>query len=142
MTELFTPRLRLREQVERDAEAANVYESDPVVVRYQTHEVRSLEESREYILKGIAAANEVPRSIYDFAIVVRDRSDDRMVGRAGFEIKNLEQKEAMIWYVITPAEQGKGYAVEATARVVRFAFEELGMHRLYADLDPRNDASR
>jgi len=139
---LFTARLELREQVESDAEAANVYESDPVSMRYQTSDVRTLEESRAYIAKGIASAKEEPRSIYDFAIVPREASDDRMIGRAGMEIKSFELQEAMIWYQIAPAAQGKGYATEAAARIVQLAFEELGLHRVYADLDPRNVPSR
>ena len=30
---------------------------------------------------------------------------------------------------------------EATSTLLRFAFEELGLHRVEADVDPRNEAS-
>jgi [ribosomal protein S5]-alanine N-acetyltransferase len=136
--ELTTPRLRLREQELRDAEAANVYESDPASVRYQTFEAMTLEGSRDYIQKAIESARATPRDIYDLAIVPKDRTDDRMIGRAGLKITNREAKEAMIWYVTTQVERNKGYATEASARMIQFGFEELGLHRIFADIDPAN----
>ena len=40
------------------------------------------------------------------------------------------------------ALHGKGYATEAApVCVLDLAFGELGLHRVYAELDPRNDAS-
>lgn len=37
--------------------------------------------------------------------------------------------------------QGSGYAYEAARAVLSLAFGRLGLHRVYAELDPRNEAS-
>ncbi|MGE0597004.1 MAG: GNAT family N-acetyltransferase [Hyphomonadaceae bacterium] len=37
--------------------------------------------------------------------------------------------------------QGRGYAAKAVELIAAHAFEELGMHRLVADVDPDNSAS-
>ena len=52
---LRTERLLLREQTLADAEAAHSYECMPDVVRYTTHDCRSLAESRAVIERSVAA---------------------------------------------------------------------------------------
>ena len=140
--ELTTARLRLREQEPGDAEDANVYESDPDSVRFQNFDVMTLDDSREYIRTAIARANEIPRSTYDLAIVPTESGGARMIGRAGLQITNRELKEAMLWYVVSPTMRNRGFATEACARLLRFGFEELGLHRIFADIDPLNVPSR
>jgi RimJ/RimL family protein N-acetyltransferase len=136
--ELTTSRLYLREMRLEDAEAANEYESDPEVARYQTHGVRSLEESRKYIAEGLVTAACDPRRTYDLAITVRAEKSDRLIGRAGLSFSNVELQEAMIWYVVRPADHGKGYATEAARAMLGFGFEVLKLHRIFADVDPLN----
>lgn len=50
-------------------------------------------------------------------------------------------RRAELGYGIAPAHWRRGYMVEAVGAVLRFAFDELGLHRLEADIDPRNVAS-
>jgi RimJ/RimL family protein N-acetyltransferase len=40
-----------------------------------------------------------------------------------------------------PDFTGRGYASEAARAVLELAFSTLGLHRVFAELDPRNDAS-
>jgi RimJ/RimL family protein N-acetyltransferase len=40
-----------------------------------------------------------------------------------------------------PDAHGKGYATEAAREMLRLGFEQLGLHRIVAECDPRNDAS-
>ena len=136
---LDTERLLLRAFAETDAEAANVYERDAEVVRYASHGVRSLDESRAHIRAILDAARADPRSVYDFAVVRKD--DTRLVGRCGFRITSFEQREAMLWYVLDRACWGRGYIVEAARAVLVFGFDALKIHRFFADIDPRNTAS-
>lgn len=137
--ELRTPRLRLREFVEGDAVFTNAYESDAEVVRYQSHGPQSLDESVARVRSSIAASIESPRVVFDFAVVVH--SEARLVGRCGFKITSIEQREAMLWYVVDRSEWGKGYITEAARAVVQLAFEVVGLHRIFVDVDPRNGAS-
>ena len=43
--------------------------------------------------------------------------------------------------MLSPAHWGKGLATEAVRRVLQFGFERIGLHRVEAELDPRNTAS-
>jgi len=137
--QLETPRLVLREFTVADADAANVYERDPEVVRYASHGVRSLDESRAYIERIVTAASAEPRGVYDFALVRRE--DARLIGRCGFRFTSFEQSEAMLWYALERASWGSGYVVEAARAVIAFGFETVRVHRFFADIDPRNAAS-
>ncbi len=44
-------------------------------------------------------------------------------------------------YALAPEAAGRGYMTEAVARTVRIAFEELALHRVEANVIPRNTRS-
>jgi len=136
---LHTPRLLLREFVESDAAEVNRYEADPAVARYTTLGVRSLADSLEYIRAVIADSRDRSRRIFDFALIQREHG--RLIGRCGMKLSDAEPNEAMLWYVLTRSAWGAGYAVEAARAVLGFGFEELRLHRIFVDVDPRNGAS-
>jgi RimJ/RimL family protein N-acetyltransferase len=137
--QFYTERLILREQVEDDATATHEYERDPTVARYMTWDVRTLEESRAYIRGVVAEQAKEPRLLFDLAVVRRD--DGRLIGRAGLCVRDREQGSGELWYVLHPAAWGRGYAVEAVRALVGHGFGALGLHRIFADCDPRNVAS-
>ena len=137
--ELTTARLLLRELDESDHPITNTWESDAETVRYQSHGVRSLDESRDYIRRVREESAEVPRRLYDLGVV--RRSDGRLVGRAGLHVRNPAEREAVLWYVMHRETWGQGYAPEAAGALLELAFGSLNVHRVYADCDPRNHAS-
>ena len=51
-------------------------------------------------------------------------------------------QSAYVGYWIDEAVAGQGYTPEAVVCVCRFAFEELGLHRLQISIIPRNRSSR
>ncbi|WNG55689.1 GNAT family N-acetyltransferase [Archangium gephyra] len=138
-TPLTTSRLLLREFEEDDWRFTHPYESDPEVVRYQSHDVRAPEESRDYILRVMALACETPRHVYDLAVVLRD--ENRLIGRCGMRINDPELREASLWYILDRSRWGQGYITEAARALMDFGFGTLGLHRMWADCDPRNPGS-
>jgi RimJ/RimL family protein N-acetyltransferase len=44
-------------------------------------------------------------------------------------------------YVLNPALGGRGYATEAARAMLRLGFEDLGLHRIVARIDERNEPS-
>jgi aminoglycoside 6'-N-acetyltransferase len=54
---------------------------------------------------------------------------------------SVENLGAEIGWTLHPDFFGQGYAFEASVAILDFAFGELGLHRVRAELDPRNDAS-
>lgn len=135
---LRTARLLLRELTLADAPAANAYESDPEVVRYQTHGVRSLAESEDYIRRVLAEQAKEPRRLFDLAI---ERIEDkRYIGRVGLSVGS-DGKQAALWYVIDRRAWGYGFASEAARALCTYGFDVLGLHRIWLDTDPRNASS-
>lgn len=51
-------------------------------------------------------------------------------------------QSANVGYWIDQAHAGQGYMPEAVALLLRFAFEQLGLHRVEAAIVPRNTSSR
>ena len=44
-------------------------------------------------------------------------------------------------YIFNPAYHGKGYATEAARAVIKYAFEEMGVHRIVGHCSPDNTPS-
>lgn len=88
------------------------------------------------------AARERERQIgsgYGFGIFV----ERRLVGEITLSsIQRGPFQNATIGYWVDRDEAGHGLAPEATVVVLRFAFEELGLHRVEIAIVPRNQASR
>ena len=76
--------------------------------------------------------------IVTFAIV--DRGTNALLGAIGLTI-NAEHDRAEMGYWLGKPYWGNGYCTEAAAAVLRFAFEELGLNRVYACHLTRNPAS-
>ena len=72
---------------------------------------------------------------------VARRSDDALIGTV--TLFNLDQNNhrAELGYGLDRAQWGKGYMQEALETLLTYAFNDLGLHRLEADVDPRNLAS-
>lgn len=138
--ELVTERLVLREMIAEDWQALYGIEREPAVVRYLTQGVATETSTRAYVDRALAAAREEPRLVYDLAITERS-GGGRLVGRCGLGRKEGEPRVAALWYVLSPSVHGRGYATEAGRAMLGFAFEELGLHRVYGDVDPRNPRS-
>ncbi|MBA9075659.1 GNAT family N-acetyltransferase [Rufibacter quisquiliarum] len=136
--ELSTPRLLLREFQENDWHFTHLYESQESVMRYQTSHVRSSQESRDYLLQCMAEAREDPRTLFDLAVVLK--STNMLIGRVGMKI-DYDAEEAALWYLLNPTYWNKGYTTEAARALIEYGFEELHLHRFWADCDPRNVGS-
>ncbi|MBO4217701.1 MAG: GNAT family N-acetyltransferase [Clostridia bacterium] len=76
---------------------------------------------------------------FDFAITL---PDGKMIGTCGFAHVDRDNNAVEIGYVINPKYQNNGYATEAVALCLDFAFSKLGMHRAYCRILEGNEASR
>lgn len=73
-----------------------------------------------------------------FAIV--RQADQQLLGAVGLSIK-VEHARAEIGYWIGRPYWNQGYATEASAAVVRYGFDALGLNRIFAQHMQRNPAS-
>ncbi len=133
---LATARLVLREFVDDDWAALYAIASLPEVGRYQTTDFLDEDGARQYVQGIMVSACETPRLVFDFVVML----DGVLIGRTGMR-RGADPRMASIWFEIAPVHQGKGYAAEAARGLLVHAFDEIGLHRVSGDCDPRNASS-
>ena len=73
------------------------------------------------------------------AAVLRETGE--LVGDLSLLWASEVHKQGELGFMVHPRHQGRGYATEAARPLLRFAFEELGLHRVVGTLEARNSAS-
>lgn len=69
------------------------------------------------------------------------RETGRVIGDVVLFLRSAEHRGGEAGWVSDPAHSGHGYATEAAHALLHLAFEELGLHRVTARVDSRNEAS-
>lgn len=69
------------------------------------------------------------------------RSDRRVVGAGGFKGPPGDSGEVEVGYSVVQAEEGQGYATEATGALIRWAFTQPGVSAVAAETFPSNAGS-
>ncbi len=132
-------RLRLRELTDADARAVHAWTGDPLVVAHVP--LGPLDEAATvaYVAQLVTEAQRVPRLGYTF--VIERRADGMALGTVSIGIDSFEHRRAELGYILRRDAWGVGHATEAAALARDFAFDHLGVHRLWAVCDPANPAS-
>jgi RimJ/RimL family protein N-acetyltransferase len=137
-TPIRTERLTLRPMTTDDTDAVFAYQSRDDVCKYLLFSPRTREKVAEKVAAySIATALEKDGDFLQIALDL----DGRLIGDSYFTIASVENERGEIGWTMHPDFTGKGYATEAARAVLALAFEALGLHRVFAELDPRNDAS-
>jgi len=149
---LKSERLLLRPFVATDADVGTEIWADPEVMRYaggveaEEEIVRNMSKYTRRCAGGcIGVWCVVERYTKDklgttillpLPVEEDDTNWDLVVG------DELPDCEIEIGYILKRSAWGKGYATEATKRLLKFAFEETSLEELVATIDPENTASR
>lgn len=122
-------------------DAADMFEyaSNPAVTRYLTWDVHPNERFTANYLSYLQSRYRAGE-FYDWAVTLKD--SDKMIGSCGFTRFNFGAYSAEVGYVLNPMYWGRGIAPEALRRVIRFAFDTLGLNRIEAKCMAGNSASR
>jgi RimJ/RimL family protein N-acetyltransferase len=134
-----TDRLLLRDLEETDWQAIQKYASDPEVIRYMDWGPNTEDQTKSFIQRSIAAQKEQPRKNYELAIVLK--KDDELIGSCGIHISDPDNREGWIGYCLDRHFWGQGYGTHTAKALLRFGFDELNLHRIFALCDPDNAAS-
>ena len=139
MPTLETERLLLRPLRVSDAPDMFDYAKDPDVTRYLLWEPhRHISHTKEY-LEYLGKRYHLGLH-YEWAVVLK--AEDRMIGTCGFVRFDAPHRSGEVGYVLHPRYRGRGLAPEALARVLRFGFSVIGLHRIEARYMVENEASR
>jgi len=133
-----TERLTLRLMTAADVDDVHAYQGREDVSQYLLHEPRSRDEVAEWVEK-YGAATRLAQD-HDWIEPAIDL-DGRVIGHMYLNLATVENLGAEIGWTLHPDFFGQGYAGEAATAILDLAFGELGLHRVRAELDPRNDAS-
>jgi RimJ/RimL family protein N-acetyltransferase len=140
MVSLESERLVLREFREEDLKAIHRYASDPEVVRFMPWGPNTEEDTAGFLRRAIEYQSKDPRTHYEIAITLKEGG--HLIGGCGIRASNLELREGDFGYCLNRDHWGRGYATETALRLLRYGFEDLKLHRLYATCDPENIGSR
>ncbi len=136
-----TPRLLLRPlDPVGDVEAVFAYQSRADVCRYVPYSPRTRAEVADRLASGqLGSRIDAEGDVLGLAVV--QRASGALIGDVMLFWRSAEHRTGEIGYVLNPDAQGHGYATEAAGALLALAFDGLGLHRVYARIDARNDAS-
>lgn len=138
-TRLVGERITLEPLRDDDFDDLYAMQSDPEVCRYLLYEPRTREQVAD-ALKRDAARTRLAEVDDHLQPAIR-AEDGPFLGTMYLILKSIDDLTAEIGWTLLPSSQGKGYATEAATVLLDFCFDELGLHRVFAELDPRNTAS-
>ena len=121
-----TERLILRRYTKEDLQDLFEYLSDLEVVEYEPYKPLTLNETKDNLKWRIGT---------DEMIAIELKESHKMIGNVYMGKREFEALE--IGYVLNRNYWGHGYAAESCRALIQQAFSN-GIHRIYAECDPRN----
>lgn len=127
MPHLFGERIVLREYRASDLPEIRKWVNDPEITEGLSdiflfpHTQESTEGFLASILEGRTESRE---------FIVAEKSSERFLGQIGLQRIDWKNRYAVLSVVFPREHQGKGYGTEALRVLLRFVFDELGLHRL------------
>ena len=135
---LKAPRVALRHLTPADADDIFAIFCDAEVMRYWSSvPMETMAEATAYIdhiHEGLRR-----RDLFQWGI--SDAASGRVIGTCTLLSVSMPNERGEIGFALARDQWGRGLAREAVTTLITFAFEQLGLHRLEADVDPRNDRS-
>jgi len=135
---LETARLLLRPLGAEDAPALLAIFGDPEVMRYWSTPPWT---SPDDALAMVRRARESATEGTALRLGVVRRVDGALVGTCTLFDLVASSRRAELGYALARSAWGQGYAREAVGALLDHGFGAMGLHRVEADVDPRNAAS-
>lgn len=137
--ELTTERLLLRQIVPDDATALYQLRTDEAAMRYIGRpRPQSVEEVTEGFIRQITEGMGRNESV---AWAICLRHDPELIGTIGYHRADPANHRAEIGYMLAPASWSQGFMSEAIGPVIRYGFDEMGLHAIHGFVEPANVAS-
>lgn len=132
MFKLATKRLTLRDIRLEDETAFVALSQDEKYQRFYSEVDCTPEKYRELTRLFIEQATTTPRTAYQLAIDFQDI----FIGTACLRVE--PERQASIGCGLARPYQGQGFIQEAMDELIQFGFNELGVHRIYAETISEN----
>ncbi|MEI2393877.1 GNAT family N-acetyltransferase [Paenibacillus phytohabitans] len=138
---LETERLIIRPYIESDLGASFALMQNPEVLTFmhmgvmQRHEYEGL---FRWLMFSYHTPFELP---FKYSFAVCSKATGQLIGWCGLGVLDFSAPDTELYYLIGREHWGRGYATEAARALTAYAFNVIGLDRLYAKADPRNTAS-
>jgi len=133
-----TERLVLRPFRHGDERDVLAYRSRADVVRYMPTDPMGEGIAEAFIAERLTATQ---IAADNDRIILAVEHEGRVIGDVLIRAGLMADRQAEIGWAFNPGYRGRGLATEAARELLALAFGDLGMHRAWAQLDPRNVAS-
>ncbi|MES2257752.1 MAG: GNAT family protein [Pseudomonadota bacterium] len=128
----------LRHLCREDAAALYAIHSDPAATRYWSSAPwREAAQANAYLDTTLSGYADGSRLCLGVAL----RAGGELLGTCTLYAFNPQNRRCDIGYMLAPAHWGNGYMQEALPALIAHGFDTLDLHRIEADIDPRNTAS-
>jgi ribosomal-protein-alanine N-acetyltransferase len=125
---LTTERLTLREPLLSDAPDLFIVGRDPEVQKYNAPIMKTVAESEALIEE--VRTEYAKREGISWAVILTN--SDTPLGLFGFYHWSHYHRRAEVGYALARAYWGQGIGTEAVRAIVRFGFDHMNLHRVYA----------
>lgn len=135
-----TERLIIRPYIKSDMMESFELMQNPELFTYMHLDVLPLEDYQgvfEWLMNSYDTPFDMP---FKYSFAIRSKFTGALVGWCGVGVLDFSAPDKELYYLIGREYWGNGYATEAAA-LAAYAFDVIGLDRLYAKADPRNKAS-
>jgi RimJ/RimL family protein N-acetyltransferase len=137
---ILTNRLLLRPFRDDDLGPLHEIRSIPEVLRFTYWPAQTREQTRE-VIEQRRRMNHLTHEGDILVLAVETLQTHRLIGDVDLTWTSLEHRQGEVGVMLHPDGQGKGYAAEAVAALLRLAFDDLDLHRVVGRTDARNSAA-
>ena len=135
-----TARMTLRPYQASDLPALHAMFGREDVCRYLPWAPMDLDQARAKIEQRLKQ-HRIDAEGQAIVLAAVESATGRHVGEFMLRLSNAESRQGEVGWSLHPDAHGRGLATEGAREMLRIGFEELGLHRITAGCDPRNEAS-
>ena len=135
-----TERLILRNFQKSDLDAVMAYHALPEVQRYLDWKARDRVEVKA-ALDAMVHQHRLQRPGDVLSLAVVRKTDEMLIGQVSLRWTDATAGQAEIRFILSPAQRRQGFARESVRTVLDLAFNQFGLHRIFARCSARNQAS-
>ena len=137
--EIQTERLLLRRMTSNDAEEILRLRSNEEVMKFIDRErTKSIEDANLFLKKIDDSINSNNGIMWGITL---KEEPGKLIGNIGYWRLIKEHYRAEVGYMLHPSFWSKGIMKEALLRLVDFAFDDMNLHSIEANINPGNKAS-
>ncbi|SFK83194.1 ribosomal-protein-alanine N-acetyltransferase [Paenibacillus sp. 1_12] len=138
---LETERLVIRPYIESDLMESFELMQNPELFRYMDLSVLPLEAYKGLFNWLMNSYNTPFDKSFKYSFAIRSKGTGAFIGWCGVGVLDFSAPDKELYYLIGRDYWGNGYATEAANAMSAYAFDIIGLDRLYAKADIRNAAS-